>query len=63
MYSSVLNFLKNPNKESDFDKDLDTNLIKSALKALIMRIAKGPEKNSISLDHMRRTLLPLLKSY
>ena len=29
MYSSLLNFFKSPNKESDVDKDLDTNLIKS----------------------------------
>ena len=34
----------------DFDKDLDTTLIKFELKALILGFAKGPEKNSISLD-------------
>ena len=44
VYSPLLNFLKNPNKESDFDKDLDTTSIKSELKALILRFAKGPEK-------------------
>ena len=38
--SSLLNFLKNPNKGSDFDKDLDTTL-KFELKALIQRFAKG----------------------
>ena len=27
VYSLQLNFLKNPNKETDFDKDLDTTLI------------------------------------
>ena len=43
VYSSLLNFLKNPNKETDFDKNLDTTLIKSKLKALILRFAKGPE--------------------
>ena len=43
MYSPLLNFLKNPNKKSDFDKDLDTTLIKSELKALILRFVKGPE--------------------
>ena len=44
VYSSLLNFLKNPDKEFGFDKDLDTTLIKSKLKALILRFAKGPEK-------------------
>ena len=34
------NFIKNPNKESDFD----TALIKSELKALNLRFAKVPEK-------------------
>ena len=29
---------------------MDTTLIKSELKALILRFAKGPDKNSISLD-------------
>ena len=29
LYSLALNFLKNPNKKSDFDKDLDTTLMKS----------------------------------
>ena len=43
--SALLNFLKNPNKRSDFDKDLDTTLIQSELKVLILRFAKGPEKN------------------
>ena len=50
MYSTLLNFLKNQNKEFDFDEDLDTPLIKSELKALILRFVKGPEKNSISLE-------------
>ena len=45
VYSTLLNFLKNPNKKSDFGKDLHTTLIKSELKALILRFAKGPEKN------------------
>ena len=35
VYSLPLNFLKHPNKESDFDRDLDTILIKLELKALI----------------------------
>ena len=38
------------NKGFDFDKDLDMTLIKSELKALILRFAKGPEINSVSLD-------------
>ena len=50
MYSPLFNFLKSPNKEFDFDKDLDTTLIKYELNALILRFAKGPEQNSISLD-------------
>ena len=50
VYSPLLNFLENPNKESDFDKDLNTTLIKSELKALSLRLVKVPEKNSISLD-------------
>ena len=50
MYSTLLNFLKNPNKEFDFDEDFDTTFKKSKLKALILRFVKGPEKNSISLD-------------
>ena len=50
MYSPLLNFLKDPNKESDFDKDLDTTLRKSELKALIPHFDKGPEKNYILLD-------------
>ena len=29
VYSSLLNFLKSPNTESDFDKGLDMTLIKS----------------------------------
>ena len=41
VYSALLNFLKNPNEESDFDKGLDTTLIKSELKALILRL-KSP---------------------
>ena len=62
VYSPLLNFHKTPNKESDFDKDLDTILIKSKLKALILRFAKGPEKSlyystSIIASQMRRTLL------
>ena len=44
MYSPLLNFLKNPNKESDFDEDLNMTLTKSKLKALIRRFTKGPEK-------------------
>ena len=44
VYSPLLNFLKNPNKESDFDKDLDTTLIKPELKTLIQCFGKGPEK-------------------
>ena len=44
MYSSLQHFLKNPNKEWDFDKDLDMTLIKSELKALILYFAKGPEE-------------------
>ena len=32
VYSSLLNFLKNPTKECDFDKDLNTTLIISELK-------------------------------
>ena len=44
VYSPLLNFLKNPNKEPDFDKDLDTILKKSELKALILRFTKGPKK-------------------
>ena len=38
VYSPPLNFLQ---IDSDFDKDLDTILIKSELKALIPRLAKG----------------------
>ena len=50
MYLPLPTFLRNPNKEFDFDKDLNTTLIKSQLKALILRFAKFPEKKSISLD-------------
>ena len=55
-------------KFSDFDKDLDTTLIKSELKPLILRFAKGSEKNSISLaliiaSQMKRILLTFVKSY
>ena len=39
VYSPLLNFLKNPNKESDFDKDLNSTLIKSELMALILHYA------------------------
>ena len=53
VYSFLLNFLKNPNKESEFGKGLDTTLIKSELKALILCFAKGPDKNSISLDRVK----------
>ena len=72
VYSSPLNFLKNPNNESDFDKDLDTTLIEFKLKVLILCFAKGPKKtilyHSISIlyhsaSQMRTTLLPLIKSY
>ena len=48
MYSPLLKFFNNLNKESDFDKDLDTIL----MKALILRFSKGPEKNSISLHRI-----------
>ena len=69
VYSALLNFLRNPNKESDFDNDLDKTIIKSRSKSLILRFAKGSEKkflyHSISLiaSQMRRTILPLLKCY
>ena len=43
VYTPQLNFLKNPNKECEFDKDLDVTLIKSELKALILSFAKGLE--------------------
>ena len=43
VYSPLLNFLKNPYKKSD----LDTDSIKSELKALILRFVKGPEKEVI----------------
>ena len=46
MHSPLLNFFKHSNIESDFDKDLDTILIKSELKALILQFAKDPEKES-----------------
>ena len=41
VYSPLLNILENSNKESDFDKDLDTTLIKSRLKVFILSFAKG----------------------
>ena len=68
VYSSLLNIIKNPYKWSDIDKDLDTTLIKSELKALILCFIKGPKKilyhsTSIIASQMRRTILPLLKSY
>ena len=68
MCSPLINFLKNSNKESDFDKDLDTTLIKSELKALILRIAKGLKKilyhsTSTIAAQMWIILLPLLKSH
>ena len=44
VYSPLLNFLKNPNKEFDFDKDNKIQIKK------ILRFAKGPEKNSISFE-------------
>ena len=50
MYSSLLNFLKNPNKEFDFDKDLNTTVIKSELKGINPAFCISPKKNSISLD-------------
>ena len=43
VYSPLLNFLKNSNKGSDFDKDLDMTLIKSELKALILCFSKDHE--------------------
>ena len=36
----LINFFKNSNKETDFDKDLDMSLIKCKLKALIERFCK-----------------------
>ena len=44
VHSPLINFLKNVNKDSDFDKYLDTTLINFQLMALILRFAKGPEK-------------------
>ena len=41
VYSPLLNFRKNPNKESDFDKDLYTILIKSELATLILHFAEA----------------------
>ena len=68
VYSAKLNFLKNPNKESDFDKDFDTTLIKFELKALILLYAMVRKKilshsTWIVASQMRRTLLSVLKSY
>ena len=40
VHSPLLNFPKNPIKNSVFYKDLDTTLIKSELKALILRFAR-----------------------
>ena len=62
VHSSLLNFLKNPN---DSDKDLDTSLIKSELKALKLRFAKGLEKipyhsTLIIASQIRRTILPFI---
>ena len=45
VYSTLLNVCKNPNKESDFNKDLDTTLIKSELKH------QSKKKNSLDLDN------------
>ena len=42
VYSPLLNVLQNPNKKTDFDKDLVKFFNKIRM--------KGPEKNSISLD-------------
>ena len=63
MYSPLLNFLKNPNKEPDFDKDLDTILIKAELEA--QKVLKKIVFHSASIiaSQTMRTLLPLLKSY
>lgn len=51
-YSTLSNFLKNPNKKSDFDNNLDMILIKSELKVLILRFTKIPDTNNsmISLE-------------
>ena len=52
VYSPVLNFPKNSNKECDFDKDLNTTLIKNEFNSLILRYAKDLEKilcHSISI--------------
>ena len=61
VYLPPLNFLINPNKEFDIDKDLDMTLIKSKLKILKKKIQY--HSTSIIAFQMRRTLLSLLKSY
>ena len=39
----ILSFLKNTNKKSNFDKNLDTTIIKPKLKPLILYFGNGPE--------------------
>ena len=52
MYSPLLNFLKNPNKESDFDKDLDIILLKIWIKGINPAFCKMSwEKFYITLSH------------
>lgn len=46
VYATLSNFLKNPNKKSDFDNQLDMILIKTELKLLILRFAKNHGTNS-----------------
>ena len=57
MYSPLPNFLKNPNKKSNFDKDFDTNFAKVPEKKILYH------STSIVAFQIRRILLPLLKSY
>ena len=67
VYSTLLNFFKNPNKESDFDEDVDTILIKFELKVFILHFAKSLEKkfciDSVLSTSIIASLFSLLKCY
>lgn len=51
MYSTLSNFLKNPNKISDFDNKLDMVLLKKEIKLLISRFTKSAVLNNSMISH------------
>lgn len=57
VYSTLLNFLKNPNNKSEFDNNLDMVVIKTELKQLILRCSKNSNSNNSTMMNLKRPIV------